>query len=467
LLAVAGPAAADLADEAAQAAFDGLIRLCSEDDDAGGTVGFFRIIYASCRMTMYQGDAVVDMRLPPGTNQAFFDLIDYEGRHVVTQPVDVAAILTNTTEQGRSGGSINATGESQLYVTSALEEETDEFTFNSSFVMDFGGMLSAFGGAGGDQVTPQQLAMLDQIMGTPIITSTGSAWIAPNAPGADTVRAFYENFAAVLQSGQGSTALMSGLFNHFLLREGLPLEMTQTTSVEMGSLAAGLPGAIGASVMPMPAAQTTTTTIERILVRPIPNGYCGSSIVPDGFTVVDPLAGLGSGGAGSQGAGQPAAGGASASGASGSFPGGAGNPDADEAAAAVGEINAAMANMTDEQKAAMQQIGAGFGALLGGALSGQGAAASTGAQAPSSTAPAAPTRAATGPSSAELMTNDLTESVQNLLRALGYDPGPSDGELSTETMIAISQFQAEQGLDVTGEVTPQLVGILAAQVDER
>ena len=63
------------------------------------------------------------------------------------------------------------------------------------------------------------------------------------------------------------------------------------------------------------------------------------------------------------------------------------------------------------------------------------------------------------------MTGDLTQSVQNMLRALGYDPGAANGQLSTETIIAISQFQAEKGLEVTGEVTPQLVGILAAEVD--
>ena len=36
-----------------------------------------------------------------------------------------------------------------------------------------------------------------------------------------------------------------------------------------------------------------------------------------------------------------------------------------------------------------------------------------------------------------------------------------------ETTIAISQFQAEKGMKVTGEVTPQLIGILAAEVDRR
>ena len=61
---------------------------------------------------------------------------------------------------------------------------------------------------------------------------------------------------------------------------------------------------------------------------------------------------------------------------------------------------------------------------------------------------------------------NLTQSVQLNLKALGYDPGRTDGEASVETSIAISQFQAEKGLEVTGEVTPQLAGILEAEVEK-
>ncbi|MEZ5502430.1 MAG: peptidoglycan-binding protein [Halioglobus sp.] len=73
----------------------------------------------------------------------------------------------------------------------------------------------------------------------------------------------------------------------------------------------------------------------------------------------------------------------------------------------------------------------------------------------------------TAVSSAELTSDNLTQTVQNHLKALGYDPGNTDGEASTQTSIAISQFQAEKGLPVTGEVTPQLVGILSAEVDKK
>ncbi|MGD8679109.1 MAG: peptidoglycan-binding protein [Lysobacterales bacterium] len=63
--------------------------------------------------------------------------------------------------------------------------------------------------------------------------------------------------------------------------------------------------------------------------------------------------------------------------------------------------------------------------------------------------------------------NDLVRMVQRYLSQLGYDPGPADGKPGMRTMIAISEFQAEKGMKVTGEVTPQLAGILAAEADAR
>ena len=57
----------------------------------------------------------------------------------------------------------------------------------------------------------------------------------------------------------------------------------------------------------------------------------------------------------------------------------------------------------------------------------------------------------------------LVVMVQKHLTSLGYETGNTDGDMSMETVVAISQFQAENDLPVTGEVSPQLAGILAAQ----
>lgn len=60
--------------------------------------------------------------------------------------------------------------------------------------------------------------------------------------------------------------------------------------------------------------------------------------------------------------------------------------------------------------------------------------------------------------------DDLTKMIEEKLAALGYDTGEVDGESTTETIVAISQYQAEKGMDVTGEASPQLAGILSADV---
>ena len=123
-------------------------------------------------------------------------------------------------------------------------------------------------------------------------------------------------------------------------------------------------------------------------------------------------------------------------------------------------LSQARQQMTPEQQQALQ--GMGLGSMMpgmGADSAGQSAAAAAGS------AGVAPLTS--GPSSADLTTDDLTQSVQNHLQALGYDPGNSVGDVSTETIIAISQFQAENGMEVTGQVTPQLLGILGAKVDSR
>ncbi|MGD2168602.1 MAG: peptidoglycan-binding domain-containing protein [Gammaproteobacteria bacterium] len=58
----------------------------------------------------------------------------------------------------------------------------------------------------------------------------------------------------------------------------------------------------------------------------------------------------------------------------------------------------------------------------------------------------------------------LTQIIQQDLATLGYDPGNTDGEESVETAVAISKFQAENGLEVTGKATPQLAGVIKATI---
>ena len=66
--------------------------------------------------------------------------------------------------------------------------------------------------------------------------------------------------------------------------------------------------------------------------------------------------------------------------------------------------------------------------------------------------------------SAPVVADELTTIIQQDLTALGYDTGPVDGELSIKTVIAISKFQSEHDMEVTGEPTPQLAGVIKAQL---
>jgi hypothetical protein len=61
----------------------------------------------------------------------------------------------------------------------------------------------------------------------------------------------------------------------------------------------------------------------------------------------------------------------------------------------------------------------------------------------------------------------LVGMVQRDLKTLGYYDGDVNGELTKPTVVAISRYQAENGMEVTGQATPQLAGILSAAVDAR
>jgi peptidoglycan hydrolase-like protein with peptidoglycan-binding domain len=67
-------------------------------------------------------------------------------------------------------------------------------------------------------------------------------------------------------------------------------------------------------------------------------------------------------------------------------------------------------------------------------------------------------------SSTFIHADDLTRIIQQDLATLGYDTGAVDGELSTKTIIAISKFQSEHDMEVTGEPSPQLAGVIKAQL---
>lgn len=66
-----------------------------------------------------------------------------------------------------------------------------------------------------------------------------------------------------------------------------------------------------------------------------------------------------------------------------------------------------------------------------------------------------------------VIADELTEIIQKDLVALGYDPGNIQGEMTTDTIVAISKFQAENNMEVTGEATPQLAGVIKAKLNQK
>jgi peptidoglycan hydrolase-like protein with peptidoglycan-binding domain len=58
--------------------------------------------------------------------------------------------------------------------------------------------------------------------------------------------------------------------------------------------------------------------------------------------------------------------------------------------------------------------------------------------------------------------DDLVRQAQRLLAQLGYRPGAADGTLGRSTITAIERFQADNGLRIDGQVTPELVATLEA-----
>lgn len=63
--------------------------------------------------------------------------------------------------------------------------------------------------------------------------------------------------------------------------------------------------------------------------------------------------------------------------------------------------------------------------------------------------------------------DELTQIVQEDLTSLGYDTGGVTGTATTKTIIAVSRFQAEHNLEVTGEITPQLAGVIKAAMSKQ
>jgi hypothetical protein len=399
---------------------------CKESPPSGD----FTVFYSTCSMTMFVGPVedpfqIMRWTVPPESSEAEMVIVDSER----TLKLKLESALEQLKEQGNTGkmatASVTPLGEKRTMSLPGGEYETELHR------VEYVGRMSPLMQAQSQDLMTTTKVSLDMIK----VESTGTAWIAADVPGLDVIRAFYDNFERYAATAAGTGSLMGGMVQQMskVAAFGLPLSGTQTSKVGIDLSASQsatlLPFLSGSSNIFAGGMESTSgSTIKDVRAAPwAGTDLCAATVIPEGLEVVDLNETM-----------------------TAASPQAAPGAESAEAKAAMDramqEVGRAMDQMTPQQKAMMQNLGLGI----------PGASARGGAAAASKSA-----------SSAELMTGDVTQSVQRHLKALGYDPGNTDGNATTETVIAISQFQAEKGLEVTGEASPQLLGILSAEADRR
>jgi hypothetical protein len=382
-------------------------------EESSETEYWFTITYAHCRMAMNTLPYSMDIHLPPGLGEGTMSMADHSKREVMqlTLKRNIDAVAQYATGTGWSD-TVNMVPTGRSGTRAGFSTSQYNFDYTAGLGVPGLGAMTEADVSSGAITGPQVLGNLVSVK------NEGTAWMASCIPGVDIVKTFYQNLSREMQPDQGTTSFFGGLIQNLvgMLEHGVPLEIEQTVS----SRIAGTTMVSG----------TSHALITGFEVIPLPPQWCTQSLMPTDYAVTDIDQQV-----------TEAMSGANA-------------PSSAEMAEAMQQYNEAMQQMTPEQRQMMEQFG------LGGSQ--QAPAANPAAQSAGAAA-----AASSMPSSEELYSDNLTQMVQNHLQALGYDPGTTNGEMSLETTIAISQFQAEQDLEVTGEVSPQLAGILSAEVDRR
>lgn len=388
------------------------------DDPQQATALPYTITYSQCRMKMDTPANSMEIYLPPGLSEGLMAMANHGTKEATT-----LALRRNLEEVSKYVG--KGWGNDIAMTAIASGEHIGYQTTAYTFEYKVGLGESGLGAFSEEDVAAGGITSMQNLGNMVSVTNSGTAWISSAVPGYEIVQAFYANLSSAVQPEGGA---FSGLINSLvvMLQHGIPLEIEQKVESKL----------LGKTII-SGRSYAVVSQVQRV---PLHGEWCSQDMLPADYTITDidqqiseAMSGATSG-----------ASGASQSGAAGS----PSPEDMQQLNQAMGELNRAMEQMPPEQREAMQ--GLGLGSLFGGE------AAANPADQPA-------TRSM--PSSAELYSDNLTQMVQRHLQALGYDPGNTDGTGSVETTIAISQFQAEKGMDVTGEVSPQLAGVLSAEVD--
>lgn len=387
--------------------------LCTNPDPQT-SVQPFTITYSRCEMSMQTPTHTMVIILEDDDTARML-IADHPAREVLHK--ELTSHIDRVSEYVGSGWSDGIRMVSQNQTARIFGYDTELYRFEYTTGLGDAGI----GAASAADVEAGRIDSVSRLGNLVSVTTEGSAWVSSNAPGIDIARTFYRNFASRIQPDE-STSFFGGLIQNLvgMLDRGLPIVIEQTIS----SRVMGRTSVSGRS----------ESHVANI--RVVQGDMCGGVQIPSDYSVTDVDAQM-----------SAAAGGSAAT-------GGYDGASEAELQEAMRQANEAMQQMTPEQRQMMESLG--LGSMMPGAMGGGGA--------PDRSQPARPS--APAPSSA-LQSGDLTTSVQRHLQALGYEVDNTHGTLSLETQIAISTFQAERGLEVTGEVTPALLGVLAVEVDRQ
>ena len=366
----------------------------------------YAVIFTECSMLTMDGTNMMWWTVPPGPGGAQMVFADASTREVI-EDLSLDAVTKALSENARVrkvDASFSPGGGSREFELT-IERGVPGAMVKTQEVYD----ASRYTFNYESKITPLEGAGVQMVLGT--VNTHGTAYIATGVPGADVMSAFYSNFS-----------------NHIAAS---PSMFTQTIDQWAEMVAIGVPLQVDLTVraraMMVGPATTSSTSIGTVSIDESGASreqLCGRIAIPEGWNVTDVQE---------------------------MMAGASGGPDAEEMNEAMSAMQEAMQSVTPEQRAAMEALG----------ITIPGMPASKPAESP----PPKPAAQTSDSSMSDALTTDnLTESVQNHLSFLGYDTN-TNGEMSLDTTIAISQFQAEKGMEVTGEVSPVLLGALAAEVD--
>jgi hypothetical protein len=385
--------------------------------------GKYAIVYTSCSMVMTDGTYLMRWTVPPDAPEAQMVIVDVQKREFVEgSMLETELGMVDSSAKGRELSQSVKPGSGSRSFDLLVETGTpDDFTSSmktftgQEYIYEYSGEISMAG-------------MAEAGLSLGNMQSNGTAYLSPEVPGSDVVAKFYENFKTYVTPATESGTLLTSMIEQMsdVVSHGMPLQTEQTVTMGVAGMGLGRFGAGNTSTSEMQAVAVWEGGATAV-------NACGNMQPPEGFTVSN-LDEMMSGGAPAMSA-----------------------EDAEQVNEALGEAAKAMEQMTPEQKQMMESMGLGdmMNQMLGGAAAaGAGSAAAT-------------KSGSAMPPADELEGGNVTASVQKHLQALGYDVGNTNGEMSMETTIAISTFQAEKGMEVTGEPSPQLLGVLSAEVDSR